>query len=81
MATREIIEIPTDSIKAQVLERTATDQGITDLANSIKQIGIIEPLIVLKTNTEFILQAGKRNRAPVAVSVPLRWSTLGPPPG
>lgn len=60
MATREILEIPIDSIKAQFLERTATDQGITDLANSIKQIGIIEPLIVLKTDTEYILQAGKR---------------------
>lgn len=60
MATREIIDIPIDSIKAQLLERTATDQGIIELTNSIRQIGIIEPLIVIKTETEYILQAGKR---------------------
>lgn len=60
MAIREIIDIPTDSIKAQIIERTPTDQGIIALANSIKQIGIIEPLIVVKTETEYILQAGKR---------------------
>lgn len=60
MAMREIIDIPIDSIKAQLLERTATDQGIIELTNSIKQIGIIEPLIVVKTESEYILQAGKR---------------------
>lgn len=60
MATREIIDVPIDSIKAQIIERTPTDQGIIALANSIKQIGIIEPLIVVKTETEYILQAGKR---------------------
>jgi len=60
MATREIIDIPIDSIKAQLLERTATDQGIIELTNSIKQIGIIEPLIVVKTESEYILQAGMR---------------------
>jgi len=60
MPPREIIDIPIDSIKAQLLERTATDQGIVELTNSIKQIGIIEPLIVVKTENEYILQAGKR---------------------
>lgn len=60
MGQREIIDIPTDSIRAQLLERATTDQGIIDLARSIKQLGIIEPLIVLKTETEYILQAGKR---------------------
>lgn len=60
MAIREIIDIPIDSIKAQLLERTATDQGIIELTNSIKQVGIIEPLVVVKTENEYILQAGKR---------------------
>lgn len=63
MAPREIIDIPIDSIKAQLLERTATDQGIIELTNSIKQIGIIEPLIVIKTEDEYILQAGARRLA------------------
>lgn len=60
MAQREIIDVPIDQIKAQFLERTVTEQGIAELANSIRQIGIIEPLIVLKTDTEYILQAGMR---------------------
>lgn len=60
MAPREIIDVPVDLIKAQILERTATDEGITQLANSIRQIGIIEPLIVLKSGEEYILQAGMR---------------------
>jgi ParB/RepB/Spo0J family partition protein len=60
MDRREIIDIPVDSIKAQILERTATQEGIQELAGSIRQIGIIEPLIVLKTETDYILQAGMR---------------------
>lgn len=60
MNLREIIDVPIDDIKAQILERTPTDQGILELASSIKQIGIIEPLIVLKADDEYILQAGKR---------------------
>lgn len=60
MTTREIIDVPVDSIKAQFLERTVTEEGIMELANSIKDIGIIEPLVVIKSGEEFILQAGMR---------------------
>lgn len=60
MTNREVIEIPTQDIKAQTLERSVTDKGITELANSIKQLGILEPLLVLQTESGFNLLAGKR---------------------
>lgn len=60
MTKREIVEIPTESIKAQILERNVSDKGITELANSIKQVGILEPLLVLLTDKGYNLLAGKR---------------------
>lgn len=60
MEDRQIENVPISNIKAQSLERKVTDQGISELASSIKDLGILEPLLVLKTPKGFTLLAGKR---------------------
>ena len=60
MAQRTILDIPVDQIRTQLLPRTASEEGLIKLVASIKKLGIIEPLVVLKTDTEYILQAGMR---------------------
>jgi ParB family chromosome partitioning protein len=56
----KLIELPTSTIIPQQLDRDVTEQGIDELVNSIRQHGIIEPLIVSESNGEYHLIAGKR---------------------
>lgn len=71
MPSRQIIDIPVEQIKAQILERDVTAKGIEELTQSIRKIGVIEPLIVAKTKEGFNLLAGKRRlKASQAAGLP-----------
>lgn len=56
----EIIDIPTDKIKPQALQRPVSPQEIDGLARSIKSLGILQPLLVLQHQEEYHLIAGQR---------------------
>jgi len=56
----DIIDIPIEKIKEQVLQRPVSQQGIEQLANSIKAVGILSPLLVVQHQETFHLIAGQR---------------------
>lgn len=56
----KLVQLPTQSITPQQLDRDVTEEGITDLTNSIREHGIIEPLIVSELEGTYHLIAGKR---------------------
>lgn len=41
-------------------ERIFDQEALDELANSIKEFGLIQPIIVFKKNNKFILIAGER---------------------
>lgn len=57
---KQLVELPVDEIKTAELSRPINIGGIDDLADSIRQQGIIEPLIVAKEGEVYILLAGAR---------------------
>lgn len=56
----QIREIPCDSIRKQELERQVSEKGIGELAVSIRNMGIIQPLIVAEDGKDLCLIAGQR---------------------
>jgi ParB family chromosome partitioning protein len=56
----EIIQLPIDQIQPQELIRPVDEQKLDDLVQSVKSIGIIEPLIVARQDQAYKLIAGQR---------------------
>lgn len=56
----EIVDIPTDAIKPQTLQRPVSPQGIDELASSIRKIGLLEPLLIVEHQDNYFLIAGQR---------------------
>lgn len=56
----EVIDIPTDQIKPQALQRPVSPQGIDELARSIKTLGVLEPLLLVQHQDVYHLIAGQR---------------------
>lgn len=61
-AISEFIRVPVDKIKNNPWQpRTAFDkEALTDLSTSIKEHGVLEPLLVRKVGTEYELISGQR---------------------
>ena len=59
---KEIIEIPVDEIRSNPYQpRLHFDEaGLQELAESIKQVGVLEPIIVKKSIKGYELVAGER---------------------
>lgn len=56
----EVTQIPIDQIKPQVLERPIDEERLNALSNSIKAVGILEPLLVVQLDNIYYLVAGQR---------------------
>lgn len=56
----EVTAIPTDRIEKQTLERPDASAGLEALCESIRQIGILNPLLVVKRQDKYYLVAGRR---------------------
>lgn len=58
----EVVEIPIDKIVANPFQprKTFSDDGLAELTSSIREFGVIQPLIVRKTNSGIELIAGER---------------------
>ena len=62
MANRQVIEIEIESLQANPLQPRGliTPESLTDLIESIRQHGILEPLVVAKTPAGYQIIAGER---------------------
>lgn len=62
MAEKQIIEIDVDSLQANPLQPRGliTPESLVDLTGSIKEHGILEPLVVAKTPAGYQIIAGER---------------------
>ena len=62
MARQEVIEIDVESLQANPLQPRGliTPESLTDLVESIREHGILEPLVVAKTPAGFQIIAGER---------------------
>lgn len=56
----ELMDIPPDQIKDPEIKRTFSKEGFEDLKRSIKAKGIIQPLTVVRRDTQYFLTAGRR---------------------
>lgn len=57
---QDIIDVPLEKIKEQVLQRPVSQLGLQQLATSIKAVGILSPLLVVQREEVFHLIAGQR---------------------
>jgi ParB family chromosome partitioning protein len=55
----EVKSLPIDQIKPQKVERPLDQKFIYELSESIKRVGILEPLTVAKANGDFVLVFGR----------------------
>jgi len=62
MDNKQVIDIEVDSLQANPLQPRGliTSESLTDLVESIKQHGILEPLVVAKTPAGYQIIAGER---------------------
>lgn len=62
MAPQEVIEIEVDSLQSNPLQPRGliTPESLVDLVDSIKQHGVLEPLVVAKTPAGYQIIAGER---------------------
>jgi ParB family chromosome partitioning protein len=62
MAEKQVIEIDIDSLQANPLQPRGliTPESLVDLVDSIKEHGILEPLVIAKTPAGFQIIAGER---------------------
>src|SRR3990170_4092268 len=59
---QQIVDIDTDSLQANPLQPrgTITPESLVDLVDSVKEHGILEPLVVAKTPAGYQIVAGER---------------------
>ena len=57
-----ITRLPLDKIKAREGQprKTFNDESLNDLANSIKEYGLLNPIVVTKSKGEYVILAGER---------------------
>ena len=60
--SQQVIEIPVDELQPNPLQPRGviTPESLTDLIESIRQHGILEPLVVAKTPAGYQIIAGER---------------------
>ena len=61
-AKRQLVELALDSIVPNPAQprKTFDDESISELAQSIRQVGLIQPLVVRKNGETYELIAGER---------------------
>lgn len=71
-----LIEIPVDQIRPNPLNPRGTvdPESVCELANSIEQVGLIQPVVVMETGDGYVLLAGERRWT--AVMKLMLWETI-----